>query len=93
MDNRWTSRIKHCMNVVIHYSPIGLVSGRTRNISLQGMFVELPNIYLGSDEDIEISFSLPYGNNTRSTCVKARVIHSTDKGVGLKLHNFQISYF
>ena len=92
MDHRWTSRIKLCMNVVIHYSPLGLIRGKTRDISLQGMFVELPNIYLSSDEDIEITFSPPFGKTIRPACVKARVVHSTDNGIGLKLQNYQLSY-
>lgn len=92
MDHRWTSRIKCCMNVVIHYSPIGLISGKTRNISLQGMFVEIPNIYLGSDELIEVTFSPPFSKTSRATCIKAKVVHSSDDGVGLKLQNYQLSY-
>lgn len=92
MDHRWTGRFMFCMNVVINYSPLGLISGKTRNISLQGMFVEIPNIYLGSEEDIEVTFSLPFSKTPQSACVKARVVHSSDNGIGIKLHNYQLGY-
>ncbi len=57
MENRWSLRTPIRMNVVIHASGNGLISGRSRDVSLGGMYVETaPNVYIGMQTALRVGF-------------------------------------
>jgi len=92
MDHRWSKRVPIRLSVVMAYGPLGLVMGKTRDISAAGMFVETHNVSLFNDEIIEISFS--YDGPTARTIVRAfaKVVHATQAGAGLMLRDFCFSF-
>lgn len=88
MEHRWSKRVPVRLSVAMVYGPLGLVMGKTRDISAEGMFVETHHVSLFDDEMIEISFT--YGGRIPRTIVRtyAYVVHASEAGVGLKLRDF-----
>ena len=44
VEHRWSSRKEINMDVSLYYPPVGMINGKTRNISLEGMFVDLKGV-------------------------------------------------
>ena len=88
MDHRWYERTNMRLTVAIHDASIGLIIGRTRDISREGMFVELPNVVL-DDDLVTLSLTSPQKGASPVTDVLAQVVYRTDKGVGLWLTNYR----
>ncbi len=93
MEHRWSPRKAVKMDVFINYRPLGLVRGETRDISLEGMFVETGRIALPKNEAVDISFTLQHEKEAGVHHLGAYVVHSSDKGVGLMFRDFQSSVF
>ncbi len=89
MDHRWSKRVPIRFSVVMGYGPLGLVMGKTRDISAVGMFVETHNVSLFNDETIELSFSYDYPLNRTVVRTLANVVHASESGVGLMLKDFR----
>ena len=84
MEHRWAERKDVELDVVLNYRGLGLVQGRTRNISMGGMFVETGCIRLPVDALLETSFLLTRENDFRRSCeTQAMVVHSDELGAGL----------
>lgn len=91
MDNqRWNERVPYRLRVVLHYPALGLIMGRTRNISEQGMFVETPCEVDAYDERINVTFTIPTLTASTTTQVSARVVHRADGGLGLFFDNIKL---
>jgi len=88
MENRWNQRHLIKINVMIYYGPLGLIRGVARDISSQGMFVESGRIILANEELIQVSFQYPDLYDEKSFSIPAHVIHSNQKGAGLKFQNY-----
>lgn len=57
MDNRWNRRAPVRINVVVHASGNGLISGRARDVSVGGMYVETaPHVYIGENSVVRVGF-------------------------------------
>jgi hypothetical protein len=62
MDQRYNPRLPVCVNVVMHCTGNNLVSGRTLNVSLGGMLVELtPGTDFEQDAAVRLAFSTGKG--------------------------------
>jgi len=88
MENRWNQRHLTKINVMIYYGPLGLIRGIARDISSHGMFVESGRIILSNEELIQVSFQYPDLYDENKFSIPAHVIHSNQKGAGLKFLNY-----
>jgi len=88
MENRWNQRHLITFNVMIYYGPLGLIRGVAKDISSQGMFVESGRIILSNEELIQVSFQYPDIYDEKNFSIPAYVIHSNQKGAGLKFLNY-----
>lgn len=83
MEQRWTERIPVAVEVLVNYPSLGLVRGRSKDISLEGMFVETGPIALAAESSLLISLMLPEGQNNQQCDIPAQVVYSTQGGAGL----------
>lgn len=90
MDHRWSERSPLQISVVMDYAPLGLIAGRTRDISSEGMFVETGRILLYRNDSVAISFANPHGEDRCVMTVEACVRHVTENGVGLMFRGFKL---
>ncbi|HFD80831.1 MAG TPA: PilZ domain-containing protein [Gammaproteobacteria bacterium] len=86
-EQRWSARKEISIDVGLHYPPIGLIRGVTRNISLEGMFVELRGARIPEQTRLEISFTSPGHGKGVEHRLPAYVVHSSERGVGLMLQH------
>ena len=83
MDSRSSIRRRLELQVVLSYPKLGMVSGRTRDLSRGGMFVDTGRVTVPRDEMLRVYLHLP-GPDAEHFCVaEARVVHSRGGGVGL----------
>ena len=87
VEHRWSSRKDIRLNVNLYYPPIGMINGRTRNISLEGMFIDLEGVRIPAQARLEVAFTA----ELRGRCIEHRlpayVVHAGENGVGLMLQH------
>lgn len=93
MEHRWSPRKPYATDVVIHYRPLGLIRGRTKDISLEGMYVSTGRITLPKNEPVDVCFTLVDGDHKSMHQMGAFVVHSQEDGVGLMFRDFQSSVY
>ncbi len=75
------------LDVFLHYPSVGILRGWTRDVSLEGMFVEL-QVPFRVPRGTELRVSIPLERGVSGTYdYRARVVHSRPEGVGLVLHS------
>jgi len=87
MEHRWSERKNVTMDVTLHYDPVGQISGKTRDVSLEGMFVETEGVTIPSRAEVKVLFESKDHGTKYSHCVPAYVVHNNDNGVGLMLRH------
>lgn len=87
MDQRWSTRIPIDLDVLLDYPSLGLIRGRARDISLEGMFIETGQIALAADEALAVAFVLDSGQHKKPYNLKAKVVHTANRGAGVVFHN------
>jgi hypothetical protein len=87
VEHRWSNRKEVTLDIHLYYPPVGMVIGKTRNISLEGMFVELKGITIPPLVRLEVSFSTAANGRQIEHRLPAQVIHSSEGGVGLMLQH------
>lgn len=93
MEHRCGIRKSMALDVVLSYRALGLVKGRTHNISMGGMFVETGCIQLPVNALVEASISLSNEsgpNEVRST--QAMVVHTGAGGAGLMFSDLDLGF-
>ncbi len=89
MEHRLSKRKPISVDVSIYYPPLGLIKGKTRDISLAGMFVETPGTELPQSATLDIAFILSGQTAPKLQRVRALVARVTDQGVGLMFDSFK----
>ncbi|MCP3662210.1 MAG: PilZ domain-containing protein [Gammaproteobacteria bacterium] len=84
MEQRIAVRRPIAIDVVLSYGGLGLVSCRTRNISLGGMFVEAGRISLPMFARVKASVLLEAAGIDDSFQAEARILHVREHGMGLQ---------
>jgi len=87
IEHRWSSRKDIHIDVHLYYPPLGMINGKTRNISLEGMFVDLQGVTIPSQARLEICFTAEMRGKTIEHRLPAFVVHGSDRGVGLMLQH------
>ncbi len=94
MEKRWSLRKSIQLDVVLHHDTGGAIKCKTRDISLEGMFIETDNRTLPIDEPVYLDFIVQDGDS-RLHHIRAKVIRATDSGMGVMFREFnpRISHF
>jgi len=89
MDNRWSERATIKFGVALQYGPLGLIMGKTRDISAEGMFVQTGRVLVYRNDIVSVSFAYPLGEDRRIINAEAVVRHTADDGIGLMFDTFK----
>jgi hypothetical protein len=87
IEHRWSSRKEINLHVNLYYPPIGMVNAKTRNISLEGMFVDLKGVRIPTQARLEICFTAETRGRPVEHRLPAYVVHENDGGIGLMLQH------
>jgi len=87
VEFRSNERKPLALHVVISYPGLGLVCGRTRDVSLGGMFVETGQIILSRNQQVGLCFHVPVSGEDVLCVADARVAHTGMNGVGLSFRH------
>ncbi len=87
IEHRWSSRKQINLDVNLYYPPIGTVNGRTRNISLEGMFVDLKGVHIPAQARLEVAFTAELHGKRTEHRLPAYVVHQGEDGIGLMLQH------
>jgi len=93
IEHRWSERKPIEIEVALHCSPIGTIVGKTRDISLEGMFVATNGVELPVNSELEVSFTIPGEPEEKEHRLPAYVVHGNGEGVGLMLRHTDYSDF
>ena len=83
MEHRCDHRKLLTLEIVINDRQQGKIRGKTRNVSLSGMLVDLSETPLILNSIIDISFPVDCGDESRECSAKAFVVHQQAGSVGL----------
>ena len=87
IEHRWSPRKPINLEVSLFYPPLGSITGKTRNISLEGMYVEMDGTDIPQQARLEVAFITRHGERERLHRLPAYVVHSHERGVGLMLQH------
>jgi len=97
MEKRWSERKRLCVGVDVYLKGDLFNSGRSSDIGLGGTFLHVDSqAPLNKDTDVELVFRLASdeaGVEAVRHKVNARVVRSSDQGVGFKFCNFDTGVF
>ncbi|HEY9198356.1 MAG TPA: PilZ domain-containing protein [Gammaproteobacteria bacterium] len=94
MEHRWSERKPIEMDVALYYAPVGTITGTTRDVSLEGMYVQTNGIDLPLHAELEVSFVTRTGSGApHEHHLPAYVVHGNGAGVGLMLRHIDYSDF
>ncbi|MCU7845006.1 MAG: PilZ domain-containing protein [Candidatus Thiodiazotropha sp. (ex Monitilora ramsayi)] len=83
MEHRCDHRKLLTLEIVINDRQQGEIRGKTRNVSLSGMLVDISETPLSLNTIIDISFPVDCGDESRECSAKAFVVHQQAGSVGL----------
>jgi len=87
MEHRWNTRVPLDINVTLNYDKVGLISARTRDLSLGGAYVMTDSIRLGKHTMLDVL--LPHEDDpSRMVRVPATVVRTDGEGVALQFTDF-----
>ena len=92
-DRRWNARVPCIINVALYYGGLGLLPCQTRNISLDGMFVETGRIMLSPESPVEVVFSRQVGKAIRQQRLCAQIMRTTSTGAGIMFNNIDMAAY
>lgn len=75
------------MEVSVFYPPIGSIQGKTRNISLEGMYVEMEGTEIPRQARLEVAFTTRSVDGEKVYRLPAYVVHAHEDGIGLMLQH------
>jgi hypothetical protein len=92
VDHRWSARQDMALPVKLYNGGEPVGQGRTHNVGIGGMFVELKTVKgkLPMDARVSVSFSVTSNGNTTHHRLPATVIWSADDGAGLMFTDFNV---
>lgn len=84
MEHRLSFRTPLTMNVAIYYKGLGLLQGRSLDVSRHGMFVTMGPMVLPLHAVVDVAFPIETGKHSKPPQrTPAMVVRLADKGVGL----------
>ena len=83
VEDRYNQRKALSLDIMLSVRDLGLMSGKTRNVSLGGMSVDIGRISLEKDRLVDIVFPVNCGDESRQCKARAVVAHSSLGDIGL----------
>jgi hypothetical protein len=83
MEHRCDHRKLLSLEIVLNDHDVGELRGKTRNVSLSGMLVDIGETPMRLNTIIDISFPVVCGEEYRSCKAKAFVVHQQSGSLGL----------
>jgi len=93
MEQRWSLRKPATFEVQVSHKCYPVVRGRSRNISLEGLFIETGIVILPVGCCIDVEFELMTGGAAETVRMPAVVVHRTEDGCGIAFHAFKTHVF
>ena len=93
IEHRWSERKPIEMEVFLYHPSTGEIAGKTRDISLEGMYVETNGAELPVNSELEVSFITLTETGPKQHRVPAYVVHGSANGVGLMLRHVDYTDF
>jgi hypothetical protein len=93
MEQRWSLRKPVMFEVRVTHKCHPLVQGRSKNISLEGLFIETGIVILPVGSFVEVEFALMTGKVWEQIRMPASVVHRTGSGCGIVFHDFNTKVF
>lgn len=93
IDHRWSARQSLALPVKLYEGGEALGQGRTQNVGIGGMFVELSGLRgrkLPAEAKVSVSFTVTANGNISHHRLPATVIWAGDTGAGLMFTDFNI---
>lgn len=91
-ERRWNQRLPVAINIIIYYSGLGLIQGKTKNLSLDGAFIETGRISLHQGNEIELILYDP-DDHTEQQRVQARIARLDERGAGLVFRDVPLAAY
>ena len=93
IERRCSPRTPIALKVRLHHPAAGEINAVTRNVSIEGMFVETDATALSDKTELEVSFITSGDAGPRQHRVSAYVVHRNEAGIGLMLRHVAYSDF
>lgn len=93
MERRWTTRTKVALAVDLACEGGETLRCTTDNIGLGGVFVRAPGRAMVTGQNVELTFSLAANPTPEQHRLRAKVVRSTDAGIGLMFCDFDATAF
>ena len=93
MEQRWSLRKSVTLVVKVVYKCHPVVLGRSRNIGLEGLFIETGIMILPVGSCIQVEFDLMNATRLVQICMPAVVVHRNRNGCGIAFQAFNGNAF
>ncbi len=87
-ERRWCARKSIELDVGLYYDRLGLLSCRTLDMSMEGMFVNTGRITLSAFTKVDAVLTHHNGTDSQQIRLPARIVRVSPEGAGLQFHNF-----
>lgn len=88
MEHRWNFRKPVEAEVILHYSRLGVVWAKMRNVGYGGMCLETRPLTLYPNSKVHVTFLVRRGAEVVHRSVEALVIYMNGHGCGLMFSDF-----
>ena len=88
MDHRHSKRTNVQLSVLLYNNGVPVATGKTRNVSAGGVFVDTGYIPINGSRYMDIEFVTDNDAETDRYHVKGMAVHSTRDGIGLMIEDF-----
>ncbi len=87
MEHRWNTRTPVALNIAVQYDKLGLISGRLRNLSLGGAFIEINAVGLARHTPVDVLLPAA-GGDDEYVAVPAMVVRTEADGLAVQFTDF-----
>lgn len=92
-DRRENMRVKLTREVMLSADRMAALFCETRDISTEGMYIEMGETNLTRDTVVEVTISLPVGEEEKTHKLRARVMRVSDTGAGLQFDGLEVGEY
>ena len=93
MEKRWATRRSVQIRVDVHYRDMEIVNCQTRDVSLNGAFVEVKQLQPTVNAPVDLLFRLGDTNRLTKYKVQGKVARTAGDGIGVIFNEQGISSF
>jgi hypothetical protein len=91
-ERRWNERHPVAINIVVYYSGLGLIQGKTKNLSIDGTFIDTGRITLHQGGEVDLILYDPADSSTQQR-VRARIVRLDDDGAGMVFRDIPLGAY